>query len=1155
MSFPARITIAATLALLGAAIALLALAPDATAETHHVEIAGFAYDPHELNITRGDTVIWTNNDSTTHTVTADGDEFDSGDIAPDESWNFTFNLEAGSYDYHCEYHPSMEAVVNVQAPEEDYEEWFYDWDYDTDDWDGDGEDDTIIIGYDPDTESNGDVNITVEIEVWLAGIVHDVISANHTISDGEWDWFEQEWGADENGTYDFEVYLYDENDILEDNFTINDVALTARSNYSRDETINVDVASGDDDDDGLINDLNFLAHLEDEGVADVLVRLFVNDVPYASNTTDEDGETWFYDLPDGDYLWDAWYNDSQLLHEGGLNHIEAALDRGAVGFLYDHDENDDFDDFLAQVWDNDTEGDPDGYAEVYDENGTLVASGNTDDSAGWWEDVFVVYDLAQGNYTFSIWMEEGGTLLQNGSFHSYGDDGKDDSDEWFADIYYEVSDSDGDGANDTVTIVYDVDTDTDTMDVEVDWYIEDSEENWEYWGSDEFTVENGTVAYRNMSWTATREDNYTLYIWLWDENDTQEDSALFEDIHLGEGEPQGGDSNEWFTEIYIETWDSDGDELNDTATIRFEVDTDNMTPIDVDAYLSVHDSDGDMAGWDWDGHTVVNGTIIWRSLNFTADYDDTYDFEIELYDEDNYLEDYAFFDNITLYATGGGGEEEDVWYEDIFHEVYDGGEDGLNDTARFTYDVDTNLNMTDVSIQFEVRNSSWEVVHRERDNFSVTNGTVDYRTLEFVAPWNDTYYFSLDLYDSGGEWEETYRVNITLHAADETRNDPPNATITDIDPSPVVEGDNVTLTGSGTDPDGSVVKYRWESDRDGALGLGEMLTLDNLSLGTHLITLRVQDDEGAWSDPANASLRVHERPVASIDDLEPSPAVVDETIYFNGSGNDDGTIVAYEWRIDDTVVSTNAEFTRDDLAAGLYNVSLRVRDDDGAWSVAETASLAVNDPDNAAPTASIDALAPNPATEGDTVTFTGSGSDTDGSVVAYLWRLNGVDVSTSDSFTRADLAAGSYSVEFLVRDDGDAWSAADTATLVIEAANAAPIATIAAMAPNPAEEGERVQFAGSGDDEDGSIEAYEWEIDGVLAATTMMFTRDDLSVGNHTVRFRVQDDAGAWSEWETATLTILPVDDGDEGEEDDPAPGLLVGVVVAALVALIRRRR
>ena len=1153
MSFPARTTIVAALALLGAAIALLVLAPDAAAETHHVEIAGFAYDPDELNITSGDTVIWTNNDSTTHTVTADGGEFDSGDITPGDSWNFTFNLEAGDYDYHCEYYPAMEATVNVRGSAEDYEEWFFDWDYDTEDRDEDGEDDTIVVGYDPDTESDGEVNVTVTVQVLLEGSGHDVISANYTISDGEWDDFWQEWGADVNGTFDFEVYLTDEQDNLEDNFTISDVVLHARGNFTRDETLNVDVASLDADDDGLINDLNFFAHLEDDGVADVLIRLFVNDLLYAENTTDDDGETWFYNIPDGDYLWDAYYNDSQLLHEGGLNHIEVALDRGAVGFLSDHDDNDDYDDFLAQVWDNDMEGDPNGYVEVYDENGTLVASGNTNDSAGWWDNVFVVYDLAQGNYTFSIWMEEGGTLLQNGSFYSYGDKGKSDSDEWFADIYYEVSDSDGDGTNDTVTIVYDVDTNIDEMDVEVEWIIEDSEENWEHWDSDDFTVENGTIVYRDMSWTTSREDNYTLYIWLYDENDTMEDSAVFEDIHLGEGEPQGGDSNEWFTDIFIETWDSDSDELNDTATIRFEVDTDNMTPVDVDAWLTVYDSNGDWAGWDRDSHTVVNSTIVWRSLNFTADYNDTYDFEIELYDEDGYFEDYAFFENITLYATGGGGEEEEVWYEDIFHEAYDGGEDGLNDTARFTYDVDTNLDSTSVSVEFEVRNSSWDVVHRERDNFSVANGTVEYRWLEYVAPWNDTYYFSLDLYDSEGEWEENYWVDIYLNTKDETHNDPPSATITDIDPSPAVAGENVTLTGNGTDPDGSVVKYRWESDRDGALGLGETLTLDNLSVGTHLITLRVQDDDGAWSDPANASLRVHERPVASIDDLEPSPAVVGEIVYFNGSGNDDGMVVGYEWRIDDTVVSTDAEFTRDDLAAGLYDISFRVQDDDGAWSVADTATLAVNEPDNEAPTASIDTLAPNPATEGVTVSFAGSGSDPDGSVVAYLWRFNGVEVSTSDSFTRSDLAAGSYSVEFLVRDNDDAWSAADTAVLVIGADNAAPEATIAAMAPNPAEEGERVQFAGSGSDEDGDIEAYEWEIDGVLAATTQMFTRDDLAVGNHTVRFRVQDDGGAWSEWKTATLVIQPVDGG--GDDDSPAPGLLAGVAVAALVAIKRRRR
>ncbi|MCU0597969.1 MAG: PKD domain-containing protein, partial [Desulfobacterales bacterium] len=44
-----------------------------------------------------------------------------------------------------------------------------------------------------------------------------------------------------------------------------------------------------------------------------------------------------------------------------------------------------------------------------------------------------------------------------------------------------------------------------------------------------------------------------------------------------------------------------------------------------------------------------------------------------------------------------------------------------------------------------------------------------------------------------------------------------------------------------------------------------------------------------------------------------------------------------------------------------------------------------NGDDENPPTAVIDAIAPNPADEGQLVTFTGRGSDSDGSVAGYKW--------------------------------------------------------------------------------------------------------------------------------------------------------------------------
>ncbi|MBP2029103.1 plastocyanin [Methanohalophilus levihalophilus] len=78
-----------------------------------VAIEDFKFVPESVTITTGDTVMWTNFDSAPHTATGNEGEFDSGTLQTDESFSFTFE-EAGSFDYICTIHPSMEGVVIVE---------------------------------------------------------------------------------------------------------------------------------------------------------------------------------------------------------------------------------------------------------------------------------------------------------------------------------------------------------------------------------------------------------------------------------------------------------------------------------------------------------------------------------------------------------------------------------------------------------------------------------------------------------------------------------------------------------------------------------------------------------------------------------------------------------------------------------------------------------------------------------------------------------------------------------------------------------------------------------------------------------------------------------------------------------------------------------
>jgi plastocyanin len=79
-----------------------------------VRIADFAFAPGSLSAEAGQSVTWTNQDGTAHTVTADDGAFDSGNLAGGEEFSFAFD-EAGTYAYHCNIHPRMKGTVTVAA--------------------------------------------------------------------------------------------------------------------------------------------------------------------------------------------------------------------------------------------------------------------------------------------------------------------------------------------------------------------------------------------------------------------------------------------------------------------------------------------------------------------------------------------------------------------------------------------------------------------------------------------------------------------------------------------------------------------------------------------------------------------------------------------------------------------------------------------------------------------------------------------------------------------------------------------------------------------------------------------------------------------------------------------------------------------------------
>ncbi len=88
--------------------------PASKRDPQRVAIKDFDYAPGKLEVAVGTKVTWKNEDSANHTVTFDsGSEKTLGNQAKGASVTMNFT-KAGTFAYHCDYHPNMHGMVVVR---------------------------------------------------------------------------------------------------------------------------------------------------------------------------------------------------------------------------------------------------------------------------------------------------------------------------------------------------------------------------------------------------------------------------------------------------------------------------------------------------------------------------------------------------------------------------------------------------------------------------------------------------------------------------------------------------------------------------------------------------------------------------------------------------------------------------------------------------------------------------------------------------------------------------------------------------------------------------------------------------------------------------------------------------------------------------------
>jgi PKD repeat protein len=315
-----------------------------------------------------------------------------------------------------------------------------------------------------------------------------------------------------------------------------------------------------------------------------------------------------------------------------------------------------------------------------------------------------------------------------------------------------------------------------------------------------------------------------------------------------------------------------------------------------------------------------------------------------------------------------------------------------------------------------------------------------------------------------------------------TNNSEPNAIITSITPNPANAGQTVSFSGTGTDTDGTITAYDWQSSIDGALSTQASFTKNNLSIGTHTISFKVQDNLGAWSETVTRQVVVN--------NSTPADIIID-----NGSAN---CTYSGVWGISGGTgyYGTNAYWSRNGATytwkftptvTGNYEVF-------AWWSAFNTRSSSVP----------IDI-------------YNSSGTNR----VSVNQKLNG---SKWNSLGKYSFQGGvTYNVKVTASNGDSVSTCADGIKLTYsEPINIQmpPTAQILSISPNPGMPNQNIVFKGKATDSDGTITAYSWRssIDGTLGTTSTL--NKALTAGTHTVYFKAQDNSGLWSPEVSATLDV-----------------------------------